>query len=377
MHRTLLFFSAGCVLPTSAAFASPSLTGLGSLPGGPQYSQAFGVSDDGRVVVGTALAGGAHQPFRWTADGGMVGLGSLWWAARGFGTNADGSVVVGYSDSPSYPAEAFRWTAAGGTIGLGVASGHSWSQAYAVSDDGTVVTGVSARHSLTGSSQAFRWTQADGIQTLGDLPGGSESSWGTAINADGSVIVGIGTTAPDRAEPFRWTADTGMVGLGSLPGYSTGWAWGVSAAGDVVVGDFSNEGDVSREAFRWTPDGGIASLGDLPGGVLRSRALACSGDGTIVVGQASGSASWEAFLWTADTGMQRLWDVLLAHGVDPGALGWDQLTEATAISFDGNTIVGNGRRDGVNEGFVAVVPETATIVSLALAGLVVAARRWR
>lgn len=54
--------------------------------------------------------------------------------------------------------------------------------------------------------------------------------------------------------------------------------------------------------------------------------------------------------------MQRLWDVLLANGVDPTADGWNILTEAVDVSANGTTIIGRGVRNGSIEGFVASIP---------------------
>ena len=51
---------------------------------------------------------------------------------------------------------------------------------------------------------------------IGLLPGGV-SSGPRAVSADGSVIVGWGSTAAGT-EAFRWSGGTGMVGLGELPG---------------------------------------------------------------------------------------------------------------------------------------------------------------
>jgi hypothetical protein len=101
----------------------------------------------------------------------------------------------------------------------------------------------------------------------------------------------------------------------------------------------------------------LIALGDLPGGSFNSVANAVSGDGSTVVGFGSFAsatqAGTQAFLWTAGGGMRSLWDVLLTQGVNPAASGWSELTEATGISLDGNTIVGSGRRNGNTEAFIA------------------------
>jgi probable HAF family extracellular repeat protein len=53
---------------------SQSLTWLGTLPGG-NWSEAWGVSADGAVVVGSAVNfAGYGRAFRWTESGGMEDL---------------------------------------------------------------------------------------------------------------------------------------------------------------------------------------------------------------------------------------------------------------------------------------------------------------
>ena len=52
--------------------------GLGFLPGGGPDSYAYGVSADGRVVVGSSRSATmSKEAFRWTAEEGMIGLGDL------------------------------------------------------------------------------------------------------------------------------------------------------------------------------------------------------------------------------------------------------------------------------------------------------------
>src|SRR5436190_21050010 len=84
-HRSILSLvcTAGAVAavllggPVSTASAAASLTPLGDLPGGVFDSRANAVSGDGSVVVGTSSSASGAQTFRWTAGGGMVGLGVL------------------------------------------------------------------------------------------------------------------------------------------------------------------------------------------------------------------------------------------------------------------------------------------------------------
>ena len=51
--------------------------GLGDLPGGNFYNQAYVVSADGSVVVGFSNTALGIEAFRWTVAGGMEDLGDL------------------------------------------------------------------------------------------------------------------------------------------------------------------------------------------------------------------------------------------------------------------------------------------------------------
>lgn len=136
--------------------------------------------------------------------------------------------------------------------------------------------------------------------------------------------------------------------------------------------------DLGNEAFRWTADGGMVGLGDLPGGSFSSTASSVSADGSVVLGFGQTSLGQEAFLWDETNGMRSLQEVLSGElGLD--LTGW-QLTEATAVSADGRTIVGNGTNpNGFEEGWIAVVPEpsTYTLAGCGLVALLIAAWRRR
>jgi probable HAF family extracellular repeat protein len=260
-------------------------------------------------------------------------------------------------------------------VGLGDLPGGTFnSGASGVSGDGSVVVGSAVSSS---GPEAFRWTAGGGMQGLGDLSGGDFQSSASAINGDGSVIVGFGAAA-SGPQAFRWTAAGGMVGLGHLPGGDVvSAANGVSDDGATVVG-FAGPASGGDEAFRWTAGTGMVPLGDLADGDFNSGALGVSGDGSVVVGYGNDAAGTQAVLWTG-AGMQRLWDVLLANGIDPAADGWSQLVNATAVSLDGSTIAGFGYRagDGHEEGFVAVVPEPGMAATLGLVAVLSLPRRGR
>ncbi len=182
----VLFSVPGLALSASA---SPMFMGLGDLPGGSFSSAALGVSADGSVVVGQSNSGIDVEAFRWTRDEGMVGLGDLLggnFVSFAFGASEDGSVIVGWSSS-SLGDEAFRWTSDGGMVGLGdLPTGGFSSRGFGVSADGSVVVGFG----FSVGSEAFRWTSMDGLVGLGELPGGGTGSSAFGVSADGLAVVG-------------------------------------------------------------------------------------------------------------------------------------------------------------------------------------------
>lgn len=232
---------------------------LGFLPGGGAGffgSVARAASFDGTVVVGDSDSDEGVRAFRWTEAGGMVSLGTLHDRSYARDVSADGSVVVGHNrcdfgECP-FQYEPFVWSADSGMVGLGFEG-----QVRSVSADGTVVGGEVDTDS---DGEAFRWTEETGVVRLGWLPDtvqsdGSNRSVVTGINSDGSVIVGFSGSGsysdinnpenPTRA--FIWTEAAGMrdlqqllveqYGLGRALGGWNLWApEDISANGQFIAG---------------------------------------------------------------------------------------------------------------------------------------------
>jgi len=271
--------------------------GAQMLSPGDFVGSANGVSADGEVVVG--INDTANEAFRWR-EGVMTGLGQY---TEAYGVSGDGAVVVGLAvvfNVDSVSTEAFRWTDDVFT-GLGFLPGGVGSAAKGASADGAVVVGESTNGV---GSEAFRWT--GGVMTgLGFLPGAGSYSTANGVSANGAVVVGEASNGVGT-EAFRWTGGV-MTGLGFLPGGDISVAKGVSADGAVVVGQSNSlvGGFASNEAFVWTQANGMERLEDvlaatgatgLTGWKLVS-ASAVSADGQWVVGAGTNPAGdEEAFL---------------------------------------------------------------------------------
>ena len=348
------------VLFEASSVQAATFQGLGFLEGA-SWSQAFGVSDDGLVIVGSSDS----EAFRWK-DGVITGLGDLAggsYFSCAYETSADSSVVVGYSSDGVTDIDAFRWTQEDGIVGFGdylsSETIEGTQTAQDVSADGLVVVG-SGRS--TAGSEGFRWTANEGMIGLGDLHGGIFQSYALSTSSDGSVVVGHSTSA-FGVEAFRWTSDSNMVGLGELSGgsfYSN--AFHVSADGSIIIG--CSESTLGMEAFRWE-NIAMVGLGDLNDGSFYSEAMGLSDDGSVIVGfsdtgnpilaainNSTELLGVEAFIWDVNNGMRNLKDVL-ENDYDLDLAGWI-LSHATDISADGLTIVGDGTNpDGNIEGWVA------------------------
>jgi probable HAF family extracellular repeat protein len=377
----------------SAAHAA-DFTPLGSLPDPNTFgSAAHAVTPDGRTIAGESVVsgpfGGIRQAVFWRNDVGPTTVSPVPGSNAFTAVSADGTAAIGNSRVEGSPPNsfAFYWSQFTGTFIPVHPSGYVNSTASAISADGGTMVGSLYQVDPFGTPsnwQAARASRAEGLffGGLGYLPGGSNtSSSASAVSADGSVIVGVSTSANSEQEGFRWTMSTGMVGLGFLPGGTSSAASFVSGDGQVIVGSAGFSWDPSRRAaFRWTEATGMTDLGFLPGAVV-TMAQALSSDGRFVVGQSGSEAfrwseaggiaglghllgdqmssaiavsdsgavilgrsffadgHFEYFVWTEADGPRSLRDLLAASGVDIS--GWQNL-QATALSGDGNTIVGQG-----------------------------------
>jgi uncharacterized membrane protein len=373
-----------CVLPALLALV-PLSGGISSTAAEPSLRaldfQPLATSADGTVIVGDR----AGEAVRWTASGGTVPLGfPAYQTSAATGVSGDGSVVVGVFQD-GIPLQ-FRWTATTGVTRLGPVPFFSFRPR--VSADGRVIIGDTAipkeGYGLYNyNTEAYRWTDSGGGVGLGRPAGSDGYSTAKGVSADGSVVVGwegqtVYGTPPDISiyfpiRPFRWTADTGRVRLGLLPGDdayrdSQAGATGVSADGSVVVG-FSSGFD-QAQAVRWTIDGGVTGLGRLPGHIA-SVATAVSGDGNTVVGtsmrpfpEQEGEFNGPIpFVWDEAHGMRSLGEVLSGLSVDISGWILDEYY-TPVISADGSTVIGSSGYGG----WVATIPEPAALPLLALAG---------
>lgn len=223
-----------------------STTNMGLVPGGVFGSYAVAIDSTGQILAGYGDSG-SSRAFRWVNGSGyqllplVTGTGSY---SQAFGISQSGAVVVGTSGfGPA--ARAFYWISStpGSSLNLGVLAGQTTSGAAAVSGDGTAVVGSSG-------TRAFHWTSGGGMTDLGSLPG-QVRALGEAVNTNGTVITGRYNNGSEFG--YRWTQATGMVALPQTPNGCTALRpRAINGDGSLIIGQVVDN-VAGFTAFVWTP----------------------------------------------------------------------------------------------------------------------------
>ena len=329
---------------TDASASTPaSLRDLGDAPdAGSRSIRPWGMSRDGRFIVGSSDDGRIARAFRWSESSGIQFLLTTErtsGGSRANGVSDNGEMIAGQLIGLATETQAFRWSAgtvtALGWLPGGAGRGPSYGEA--MTPDGKFIVGGSTSSSTSESgSEAFSWSDGSGMSPRGDLSGGFFFSGARALSADGTVIGGWGNDATG-GRAIRWVngVPLALPNLGAAPNANVN---AVSGDGKVLAG-FSQSGAQSWETkpVRWVGDGAAQELGALPN-MPWGVALAANADGSVIVGICYGDANNRAgFVWTAGTGVRSLKDRLEAAGV--ATAGWT-LSEPRAVSADGRVVVG-------------------------------------
>jgi uncharacterized membrane protein len=343
------------------ALLTSSFEGLGANTG------ATAVSADGTVVVGGTQAGGitaGETAFYWTQGNGLVYLlNSSGNRVSGIANavSGNGSIIVGRVDSSGggIGSTAFEW-ANGVAVPLAQSAAKA-SSANSISQDSSIIAGDIATGDVNTGFNSSGFTLMG--TTIVTFPPSNLNlmTSGTIMSANGSVAAGNIEGGLGISTPYQWNG-----ALVPWPGGTTysNIAKAVSPDGSVVVGSMGVNGSGDTYPFEWTNDS-VTSL-TLPAGFVVGSAMGVSSDvsndgptivgamAPFVIGQYAEGGT--AFIWNQASGIQNLQQVLTAdYGLGSSLTGWT-LTEATAITPDGNTIVGTGiDPKGATEGWIATL----------------------
>lgn len=277
---------------------------IGGSPPGDNVGGAPSLSGDGMRVGGTSLNPATNlteMSYYDRANGtwticGNLGANSGSSASSGWGISRDGRTVVGLGWVNAGSAHGCYWREGAGMTSLGSTVTGRSTRVNGTNADGTVFVGW--QDSSTGFRQGCRWV--GGAQTLLSGPGGPLGEAG-GCSADGSVVVGNGVSSNSH-QAWRWTAAGGAVNIGPPP--VSGWrgaAVAISDDGQTIVGFYRPWPAPATfgRGFIWTAASGMRDLTDLaisqgisiPAGTILALPLDLSGDGRTVVGQSRSSSN--------------------------------------------------------------------------------------
>jgi hypothetical protein len=292
------------------------------------------------------------------------------------------------------------------------------TKAWSVSNDGTVIGGTdyssvwyavefhrgSAATDMTTdqtSSESFELAYATGDESVGWAQDGGETNGGARFDLtadltsnDGGAIAapyiayGIssdgtyscGTARNPQAKKAYVNRNGTLVYMGNST-VQRNEAWYVSDDGSRAVGlydtDLESFEGTTGKIWDWNGSAYVESnFPTIPGcGTNTSLELTgMSADGTRIVGNMKTSLSgWVSFLYDSGT-MYTLDQVVSMYSLDVPS--GEALEYIMGISPDGETICGLMTTDGGHDGFVAHIPEPATL-SLLLVGALALLRRRR
>lgn len=228
----------------------------------------------------------------------------------------------------------YRWDA-GGITSL-TAPGFTISSLGGISADGTTIVGTVTDFIHL---HAVRWI-GSAVTDLGSLSSTNIYAAAKGVSADGTTIVGESIDGGNHTVAFRWNGGR-MTDLGTINGPSgsyTSSAIGTSANGAVVFGTSTYDGSSSVHTFRWE-SGRMLDVTPLePAGLGIARVFG-SADGSVIVSDGL-TTVWR---WVGNASGGTSTDI----GTLPGSSGGS----ATAISTDGNIIVGRSNFGSYEQAF--------------------------
>jgi probable HAF family extracellular repeat protein len=298
-----------------------------ALPNAPLNNTIF-VNAAGNSVFGTMYMNGKREFFQWNTTSGLSNLTLDPSVLSVNNTTLVGISAVGDVLLFQQYGNAFLWSEASGLQKLVNLTDDDYLDAKAINANGSVVVGVIEDD--LGANQSFRWTKTSNEATTLAVPSGYQGSSANGVNAAGDVVIGTLHTDNYYEQAYRWTEASGeMEALGTLSGGDYSSPTAVNTAGDVVVG-LSRTSDGSMRAFRWdAASKKMADLGVLDG-TTESAAIFVNVRGDVVAGASVGNNITKIFRWTAATNQM----------TDIGALNEASFTRAYAMNAAGDVIVG-------------------------------------
>jgi hypothetical protein len=227
----------------------------------------------------------------------------------------NGSVYVGYN-SIDY-AGPVVYTSALGWTGLPISTGFNTSLPYygyttGISRDGTVISGYAWGTSTTGSSVQYALYWVNGVETVIPAPPDDPSAnlmSATAVSGNGTTLVVEDTTGTNAAKVETYLYNiatqkfTAVGYLGSTVQQSYGTA--LNYDGSVMIG-YSNLDNNKTHGFTWTKTLGLKDMGIPYNKTYYVEPTCISDDGTVIFGRHTELNGWLGFRYTTSTKFEEI-----------------------------------------------------------------------
>ena len=420
MKRILAALAVFAVLSTGAFGASLDSIGvLTPTAGGTTVSWVSAISADGTYAVGYSNAPNnagtstINQPVIWSKATGLVQLpnaSDAAFLARGVvvrpnagkialsGSPGSGTLTMNTYEAPLTNLASGTWTAASyGTAGpiTMAASSVQFNASRLDASSGTADSWYVAgayKSTTSSTTNGFRYgvdgSTSQEYQSYKFAAGYYVTGYAVSGNGymAGSDRGNQGTSKKQRAirldTPGAGMVDPPTTSQTVIPGGNSkqSEALGISVNGLKLCGyDYDSTG-TNPKAFAWTVNGGSMTILPQYGSDTASQAFVINNAG-VTGGYSTDGTNMKAIIWdttgTWDTTGQAktVRDLLTTAGISVDS-NWQALTRVTSMSDDGKTIAGTGKWiDGTTRGWVATIPEPASVLLLTLGGLSLLRRR--
>lgn len=361
-----------CLCAGLARAQTAALEIIESAPGGFDQSQMWGVSADGRTLIGWtgAEVDGVVGTFGYRIVDGVREVLTEILDRDVRAISGDGTVVIGQGflerpdDPGNFDLTGWVWSEGNGLVDLFSRFSDEFSYAWDVSSDGASVVGMTNFFiDFNGGgefSDAFIATPAGVVSTLSHLPGMFRAE-ATGVSGDGSIIAGYEMDFDFVRFPVYWDMDNdGIVRQLRIPAGSLGSdiPLAMSDSGRFIAGISLQEnngfGDFREDLVLWDLEGeeSVRIVAQTPEGFLSANPSFVSDDGRTIIGTLDRFGFFDnpegaAFIWREGIGLMTLEQYLLdEHGLD--TLGW-RLRTARDATPDGTTIVGHTIEDSFGQ----------------------------
>ncbi len=416
MAKRSAILAAICAVTVGAtgALGAASLYSVGvldSTSSSTALSEIRALSADGSYAVGTSKAvGGINVPVVWSLSSGLVALpnpsGANTFAhgvAVGIGSNAGNILISGLHENNTvhrYYKAPLNNLASGSWADSGAAGGFPTSDLrQGTANDLRNGLDIADGRWYTGARRSGgRAARLRGDPFVG-WDGASVSSVGSVSSY--GIIVGRSSGAPSNAF-FEGPAQTFTTVPGSggarTDGHGISSRFGSGAlTNEWITGQTQSYNGVgtTMQAFRWnradaalTPLGSLSPAGGGNAGNNSSTAYSIADNG-VTAGRSffdalgtepsySIATVWDTSgTWDSSGAPKSVQALLNAAGVNTSA--WTRLDLTYAVSDDGRTLAGYGTwaADGSRRGWVATIPEPATLALIAFGAIPLLGRRRR